>query len=286
MCKSYLKKVCWSAYPLIFTPENVRTVVAFTTEHGVKFAVHHCLAKAYTMLAGHAVTYAAKAVRAAGSHIVEEGKVCFDLAHAMGVKIASFAETSRQTILSSKYINVTSKFFATCAHEYTELAAWAAEIAHIPVATVQATGLKTIIASERFLEHLFSLELKTYFKKSGGVRQKINGFHAVVAGFLEEHGIQLLNKKVCEKTGIMIADVLCDGHLEPGKTFFPNFWSRKMVIEKIMEALNNLIEQPSCEESGFVFFGKTTEGIILKIITTKKGELITVFPDAIKNALS
>lgn len=33
-----------------------------------------------------------------------------------------------------------------------------------------------------------------------------------------------------------MADVLCDGHIEQGKTFFPTAWSREHVIQKIAEA--------------------------------------------------
>jgi len=264
------------------TPSNLRTVAAFTTEHGVKLAVHHCLAKTYTTIAGHALTYAAKAVHTAGSQILAEGRECFELARVMGTKMASFAETSRQAILSSKYINVTSKFFATHAYEYAELAAWASQLSHMPAATAQATGLKTIIASERFLEHIFSLELKTYFKKSGSIRQKINGFHAFIAGFLEEHGIQLLNKKVCEKTGIMMADVLCEGYLEEGKTFFPSSWTRKTVLEKIYESFHGLLEEPIFDQGRWIIRGKTTDNIVIRTVLSELGELITSYPEFIK----
>jgi hypothetical protein len=122
-------------------------------------------------------------------------------------------------------------------------------------------------------------ELKEFVKESGAVRKKIAGFHHNIPGFLEEHGIQLINSRTCEQTGIMIADVVCQGHTEKEKTFFPLSWSRKKVVEKIIEAMNNLDKQPLFDDRGaWQLFGKTREDMAIKIVISAAGELITAFP--------
>lgn len=61
--------------------------------------------------------------------------------------------------------------------------------------------------------------------------------HHYIAEHLNEMGIKLLNSGICKKTELILADVLCDGHLEADKTFFPTSWSREKVIKKSLSTM-------------------------------------------------
>lgn len=98
--------------------------------------------------------------------------------------------------------------------------------------------------------------------------------------------IILHNSRICKKTELILADVLCDGHLEADKTFFPTSWSREKVISKIAEALKNLTDPPRIEGSKGILFGQTSEGIIIKVVVDiKSGNYVSAYPDARANGL-
>jgi len=121
---------------------------------------------------------------------------------------------------------------------------------------------------------------------TGKITQSIYGFHHYIDGYLEEMGIKLLNSRICKKTELIISDVLCDGHIEPNKTFFPTSWSREKIILKIGESIHNLIKPPMVEGTKGVLFGQTSEGIIIRtIVDIKSGNYITAYPDARANGL-
>lgn len=121
---------------------------------------------------------------------------------------------------------------------------------------------------------------------TGKIKKAFAGFHHYIAGHLEEMGITLFNTRTCNKTGISISDVLCDGYLEPNKTFFPTSWTREQVISKIAEAARNPIQQLEIQGSKGILYGQTSEGIVIRIIMdTQSGNYITAYPDAYKNGL-
>jgi len=141
-------------------------------------------------------------------------------------------------------------------------------------------------ANPDFFKHIFTAELieKTFL--TGTIKKNLAGFHHYIAEHLNEMGITLLNPRTCNKTGLITADVLCDGHLEKRKTFFPILWSREEVISKLVEAAQNPTQAHSIQGSKGVFFGQTSEGIIIKVVVDiPSGNYITAYPDAVANGL-
>lgn len=266
------------AVPHHCTPENARIRAALITEYGLHGAAAIISNKLYARIAHCALSYAAGSATKAG-------KALFDVASHTTQRMAQFAADAGTTIGKSKYISVTSRFFTAQKNDFTGLITWSRGLM---VPCKQLTGLlknKTITVTEEFLQHLFTAELKTYTKRSGHIIKKLSGFHHFKKEKLEELGLQLLNSKVCKKTGVILADVLCDGHIERDKTFFPSAWSNKTVLKKIAQALGAPVEPAIVDRGGIVVFGKTAEGIILKIVLNVEGSVVTAFPDAARMGL-
>lgn len=81
------------------------------------------------------------------------------------------------------------------------------------------------------LKHIFEIKIKQ--AKNG--KLKIDGFHHDPGNFLEKmEVIKLLNKKEYPD-GFYKADVLYNGVLHEGKTFFPADWSREKVVKTIID---------------------------------------------------
>lgn len=141
-------------------------------------------------------------------------------------------------------------------------------------------------APEKFFRHIFSAELIEKVFPTGKVKKTLAGFHHYIAEHLDEMGIKLLNPRTCNKTGLVISDVLCEGHLEADKTFFPTSWSRDQVISKIAESVRNPMKQLETESSKGILYGQTSEGIVIRtVIDLESGNYITAYPDAYKNGL-
>jgi len=184
-----------------------------------------------------------------------------------------------------KYIS-NSKLFSANKQEIIDLATKSHSVIQLTEETLQTTGKSSFNAPESFFKHIFSAELIEKQFLTGKVKMSLYGFHHYIIGHLEEMGIKLLNSRICKKTELILSDVLCDGHLEPDKTFFPTSWSREKVISKIAEAARNPIQQLEIEGSKGVLFGQTSEGIVIRIIMDIKSEnYITAYPDAYKNGL-
>lgn len=179
-----------------------------------------------------------------------------------------------------------SKFFVANQQEISELADKARLTMQPSPEVLQAIGRDLLNAPEKIFKHIFSAELVEKIFPMGKIEKSLSGFHHYIAGHLDEMGIKLINPKTCNKTGLILADVLCNGHLEKRKTFFPTSWSRDKVVEKIVEAIQNIIKPPVVEGTRGVLFGKTSEGIIVRIVVdVKSGNYITAFPDALANGL-
>ena len=177
------------------TPDNARTAAAFATEHGVKLAVHHCLAKTYTTIAGHAMTYAIKAARVAGSQVLQEGRECFDLA-------SNIAQRMHTCISDSPLIASTTKkitHYIERGHELGELLPKYMDT--IPRVTCVSNIINKphLQITENFLKHIFGIESLVI-----GSMEKLSGLHHDYLEQLETKGIvQLFNKIVCPITGVM-----------------------------------------------------------------------------------
>ena len=114
----------------------------------------------------------------------------------------------------------------------------------------------------------------------------INGFHHDLLGVIETHqrmqGVPLI---ILEKeTGPAgTYQLIFQGkHRRFPKTFFPQNWTRKQVIKKIIEAYKNSVKNkcaPIINSKGyFEVSGRTKEGIKIKIVFNKNGTVITAFP--------
>lgn len=149
--------------------------------------------------------------------------------------------------------------------------------------TLQAIGKQMIQAPEKFFRHIFAAELIEKTNLAGQIKRSLSGFHHYTVEYLQEMKITLQNSKLCQKTGLVLADVVCNGHIEKKKTFFPTSWTRERVIEKIAEAIKKPVDMPLIEGKRCVVFGKTSENIIVKIVLA--GNYITAYPDAVLNGL-
>ena len=179
-----------------------------------------------------------------------------------------------------------SKFFVANHEEITALVDSAHKSMQPSQETLQAFGCGAFNTPESFLKHIFAAELKEKRFFTGEIERSLSGFHHFIADYLETMGIKLIGTRVCEKTGIIIADVLCDGHLERKKTFFPSSWSRAEVIKKVGEAMQNPVECPVLNGTRVSWLGQTEEGIIVRIVADIKSKnYITVYPDARANNL-
>lgn len=186
---------------------------------------------------------------------------------------------------SFKY-ELSGKFFVANEREIAELTKTAQTALQPSQEVLQVFSRESLNTPEKFLKHIFAAELKEKKLPNGAVKKSLAGFHHYMPEHLEEMNIELLNPRTCERTGLIIADVLCDGHLEAKKTFFPVVWSRKQVISKLGEAVRNPIKDPKIEGTKGVLFGRTSEGIVIRtIIDIKSGDYITAYPDSFENGL-
>lgn len=179
-----------------------------------------------------------------------------------------------------------SKFFIANERQIAELASKNHSVIQPIEETLQVIGKGPLNTTERFLKHIFTAELIEKRFPMGEIEKSLAGFHHYMLEHLEEMGIKLINPRTCEKTGLIISDVLCDGHLELRKTFFPSSWSREKVISKLAEAVQNPIKPPVIQGTRGVLFGQTSEGIVVRVIVdVKSGNYITAYPDALANNL-
>lgn len=125
------------------------------------------------------------------------------------------------------------------------------------------------------LEHILTFDPKALAKG------KLKGLHHDLNNFLEKNAneiIQFTNKQI-NTLGILKSDIMLNGKLYEGKTFFPSSWSREKVIHKIIEATKNIDSTPIKQwNNNWKIIGKTIEGIKIEIIIKPSGEIITAYP--------
>lgn len=126
------------------------------------------------------------------------------------------------------------------------------------------------------LEHWYSIDLKKL--KNGTL--KLSGFHLDANNFIENCGIfQIKNRRV-DKFGCYGGEVWYDGQrIHKDKTFFPSHWTREQVLDKVIEALQNVksITQKN-SNSNFEVRGLTSEKIEIEMIINKNGKILTAYP--------
>lgn len=129
-------------------------------------------------------------------------------------------------------------------------------------------------------EHILGIELK--WNELKGTLSGISGFHHDFMGTLEKSGLLKFVRKGVEKNGCYLVDIILDGSRIPGKTFFPQHWSREKVVSKIYEAYDNFIKSgaiPELNNKGkYVINGYTNEGIEIQMFITKNGQMATAYP--------
>lgn len=85
--------------------------------------------------------------------------------------------------------------------------------------------------------------------------------------------------EVCPKTGMVYVKALrIEGEVVTKKTFFPPEWTRKQVIDKIVEASRNLVEPPKCAQTWKIYKGATAEGMQIEIVVDETQKIRTAFP--------
>ena len=130
-------------------------------------------------------------------------------------------------------------------------------------------------------EHILGIEIQTITKRAGLVTEKLKGFHHDYLNFFENSGVvNLSNKVICSKTGVIKADVCWNGKWFNDKTFFPSTWTQEKVIQKISGSITNIIDTPILQPNGnFLVKGKTYEGLIIEsLIDQTTSKVITAYP--------
>lgn len=129
-------------------------------------------------------------------------------------------------------------------------------------------------------EHILGIELK--WNEAKNTLSGISGFHHDFMGAVENSGLLTFVKKGVEKNGCYLADIIVDNARVPGKTFFPQNWSREKTISKIHEAYDNFIKNGATayvEKRGkYVLQGMTEEGIKIEMYITRNGQILTAYP--------
>jgi len=128
-------------------------------------------------------------------------------------------------------------------------------------------------------EHILGIELKWNDLKN--TLSGVSGFHHDFMGIIENSGLLKFVRKGVEKNGCYLADILLDGARVPGKTFFPQHWSREKVISKIYEAYESFIKSgviPLEKGGKYIIEGLTQEGINIRMFITKNGQVATAYP--------
>ena len=128
-------------------------------------------------------------------------------------------------------------------------------------------------------EHILGIEL--IWNDAKNTLSGISGFHHDFMGAIENSGLMKF-VRTAEKNGCYMADIIVNEQRIPGKTFFPQHWSREEVIEKIYEAYANFINSgatPELSKNGkYIINSATNEGIEIRMYITKKGQMTTAYP--------
>jgi hypothetical protein len=128
-------------------------------------------------------------------------------------------------------------------------------------------------------EHILGIEL--IWNDVKNTLSGISGFHHDFMGGIEKSGL-IKFVKTAEKNGCYMADLIVDGKRIPGKTFFPQQWSREKVISKIYEAYTDFTNSgitPQLNPQGkYIVHGYTNEGIKIEMVITQKGHMKSAYP--------
>jgi len=131
-------------------------------------------------------------------------------------------------------------------------------------------------------EHILGMNID--LNKKG--KLTLSGFHQDFKNAIEKSGALKFTNKILNKHDCYITDLVTDGLQIPDKTFFPAYWSRTEVINKINEAYGNFIKSgiiPKLNDRGkYMIRGFTNEGIEIEMCFTVNGEMKTAYPIVIR----
>jgi hypothetical protein len=111
---------------------------------------------------------------------------------------------------------------------------------------------------------------------------KIGGFHHDNMHSFRKSGILEFVDLAKTESGFYKADIFSAGRYIDTKTFFPAHWSRKQVMEKILETCESFIKsglQPTLTKDGKYLIKHMIEnGVEIEMYITKSGHIKTAYP--------
>ena len=127
-------------------------------------------------------------------------------------------------------------------------------------------------------EHILGMDLYFDYKNL----PKLSGFHHDYMNVIENTGIIKFANKIMDSIGACKADLILNGIIVPGKTFFPAHWSREKVINSIYEAYTNFMNSgvvPMARPDGkYLIKGFANDGMEIEMFITKNAKVTTAYP--------
>lgn len=146
----------------------------------------------------------------------------------------------------------------------------------------QLSKIQNPIFTKAKLKHIFGIDKLVKEFKSGKLgNAEYSGYHHDRGWKLMNEGkVKFKTEKIVYPNGVVYVEKVCvEGvELDVAKTFFPPEWYRQQVIDKIIEASQNIIWQAEKKGVRQAFKGQTKEGIIIKMVIDNGETLITAFP--------
>ena len=130
------------------------------------------------------------------------------------------------------------------------------------------------------LNHIFGIDKLEKHRLSGMIEGKYSGYHHDKNWSLVKKGkVKFLTApEICPKTGLVnVAELEVEGVIVKNKTFFPPQWSRREVIDKIVEASENVIKEEFKGTRRYIT-GLTKEGMGIYLVIDENQILKTAYP--------
>jgi len=101
----------------------------------------------------------------------------------------------------------------------------------------------------------------------------------IIYNFLENSGVvNLRNKVICPKTGIIKADVCWGGKLFKDKTFSPSSCSPEKVMQEATEVLQKYAHTATPKGTAWIVNGISSSGIEIELVVEQSGKVLTFYP--------
>lgn len=142
----------------------------------------------------------------------------------------------------------------------------------------QELGFESVQITERYLKHIFGIEIEEVVKRSGLVKKRLSGFHHDYLENLERNGRISVTKNELNNKFISKKDLLFEGKIYEAKTFFPKQWTYEECIENIAESLRTIDSAPKLDKGRWVVEARTHDGIKIVHVIEQNGKLVTSYP--------